>query len=221
MGYGCEIGAKSSTLASMIPEAEATGNCEIRPLSTVVRIETNAAGRVTEVVYYDEQGETQAQRAKAVVLCANGAETPRLLFLSESSRFPNGLANSSGALGKYLMFNGNATVSGSFEHPLNEYKSAQVTRLIMKDFYHSDPARGFYGGGALDGRVRNRTGTVCARRTPTRGADLGSRIQSGPSSTSTPERWTSFVTVRRCRWRPTVSRWTQVQPTTGADPPFG
>ena len=50
------------------------------------------------------------------------------------------------------MFNGNATVTGLFEHQLNEYKSVQVTRLVM-DFYESDPGRGFYGGGALDGRT--------------------------------------------------------------------
>jgi choline dehydrogenase-like flavoprotein len=55
-------------------------------------------------------------------------------------------------LGKHLMFNGYATASGQFEHPLNEYKSVQVTRIIH-DFYDSDPARGFYGGGGLDGRM--------------------------------------------------------------------
>ncbi len=152
IGYGCESGAKSSTLAAMIPLAEATGRCEIRPLSTVYRLETDDAGRVSEVLYYDGDGNPQGQRARAVVVCANGAETARLLLMSESSRFPNGLANSSGLVGKYLMFNGNAAVSGLFEEQLNEYKSVQVTRLVM-DFYDSDPARGFYGGGALDGRT--------------------------------------------------------------------
>jgi len=103
MGFGCEANAKSSTLASMIPLAEATGRCEIRPLSTVFRIETNAQGRVTEVVYLDAEGKQQAQKAKAVILSANGAETPRLLLMSESSPSPDGLANSSGFVGKYLM----------------------------------------------------------------------------------------------------------------------
>jgi choline dehydrogenase-like flavoprotein len=151
MGFGCEANAKSSTLASMIPLAEATGRCEIRPLSTVFRIETNAAGRVTEVVYLDSQGQEQAQKARAVILSANGAETPRLLFLSESGRSPEGLANSSGIVGKYLMGNGHSLTQAAFEHPLNEFKSVQVTRIVH-DFYENDPARGFYGGGGMDAR---------------------------------------------------------------------
>jgi choline dehydrogenase-like flavoprotein len=108
MGFGCEANAKSSTLASMIPLAEASGRCEIRPLSTVFKIETNDQGRVTEVVYLDADGQQQAQKAKAVIVAANGAETPRLLFLSESARSPDGLANSSGIVGKYLMGNGHS-----------------------------------------------------------------------------------------------------------------
>ena len=136
----------------MIPLAEATGRCEIRPLSTVFRIVTDDAGRVREVLYFDADGREQRQRARAVVLSANGAESARLLLLSESSRFPQGLANSSGLVGKYLMFNGNGQVSGVFPEPLNEYKGALVTRLVTDPFYASDPARGFYGGGALDGR---------------------------------------------------------------------
>src|SRR5690606_18765171 len=94
-GFGCEVAAKSSTAVTMIPLAEATGKCELRTGCTVSRINTNEQGRVTEVVYWEEDGTEQAQRAKAVVLSANGAESARLLFLSESSRFPDGLANSS------------------------------------------------------------------------------------------------------------------------------
>ena len=149
--FGCEVGAKSSSLASMIPIAEATGRCEIRPESTVFEIETNDAGRVTRVLYWDKDGREQAQRARAVVLSANGAETARLLLLSASRRFPDGLANSSGTVGKYLMLNGYCTAYGYFEHPLNEYKSVQVTRVVM-DYYDTDPARGCYGGGGLDSR---------------------------------------------------------------------
>lgn len=151
MGFGCEMGAKSSTLATMIPEAEATGRCEIRAECTVHRIELDDAGRVREVVYYDRDGTVQAQRARAVVLSANGAETPRILLMSESGRFPQGLANGSGMVGRHLMFNGNGAVQALFDQPLNEFKSAQVTR-ICTDWYDSDPRRGFYGGGGMDGR---------------------------------------------------------------------
>ena len=51
------------------------------------------------------------------------------------------------------MFNGNSSVTGLFEHPLNEYKGPGVTRLVLDEFYDSDPQRGFYGGGGLDGRT--------------------------------------------------------------------
>jgi choline dehydrogenase-like flavoprotein len=152
MGYGCEMGAKSSTLAAVIPLAVDSGNCEIRPGSTVLRVETNASGRATGVTYVDGNGAEQQQRAGAVILAANGAETPRLLLLSSSTRFPDGLANSSGLVGKYLMWNAHGDTYACFEHPLNEYKSVQATRIIH-DFYDSDPARGFYGGGGIDGRL--------------------------------------------------------------------
>ena len=150
-GFGCEMSAKSSSLVAMIPQAEATGRCEIRPLCTVARVETNPAGRATGVTYWDANGEQQHQQANAVVLCANGAETPRLLLLSESSRFPDGLANSSGMVGKNLMFNGWSWSVGMFEHPVNAFKSIPTTRVIH-DFYSLDPALGHYGGGGIDAR---------------------------------------------------------------------
>jgi len=118
----------------------------------VMRVETDPTGRATGVVYLDEAGEEHRQRGRAVILAANGAETPRLLLMSESSLFPHGLGNGSGLVGKYLMFNGQTASYGVFEHPLNEYKSVQVTRILM-DFYDADPARGFYGGGGMDGRM--------------------------------------------------------------------
>jgi choline dehydrogenase-like flavoprotein len=152
MLYGCEFDAKSSTLAAMVPRAVDTGRCEIRADSAVMRIETDASGRATGVVYIDATGTERRQVAKAVILSANGAETTRLLLMSESQRFPQGLANSSGLVGRYLMFNGQTAAYGVFEHQLNEYKSVQVTRIIH-DFYDTDPARGFYGGGGMDGRM--------------------------------------------------------------------
>jgi choline dehydrogenase-like flavoprotein len=149
--FGCEVGAKSSTLASVIPVAQQTGRCEIRTQSYVYRVETNAQGRTTGVAYFDAQRRAQFQKARAVIVSANGAETARLLLLSSSSRFPQGLANSSGLVGKYLMFNGYHQVYASFDEPLNEYKSVAVTR-VLHDFYELDPKLGFYGGGGLDAR---------------------------------------------------------------------
>ncbi len=159
MGYGCEMNAKSSSLAALIPQAEQTGRCEIRPLSTVFRLETNQQGRMSGAAYLDAKGQQHLQKAKAVILAANGAETPRLLLLSESSQFPHGLANGSGLVGKYLMANCHSVVHGYFEHELNDWKGIQCTR-IAHDFYNHDPSRGFYGGGGMDGRPLVEAGPI-------------------------------------------------------------
>lgn len=152
IGFGCEMQAKSSTLYTAIPDAEATGRCEVRSESYVFRVDTNERNRATGVAYFDREGREQFQKARAVVLCANGAETPRLLLMSAGPRHPDGLANSSGLVGRNLMFNTYAEVGAIFEHELNEYKSVQVTRIVH-DFYLADPKRGFYGGGGIDGRM--------------------------------------------------------------------
>jgi len=107
---------------------------------------------VTGAVYFDGKHATHMQKAKAVVVCANGAETPRLLLLSASNQFPDGLANASGLVGKYLMPNSAAIAFAVFDEPINDYKGFCVSRLIH-DFYELDPAKtGFYGGGGLDAR---------------------------------------------------------------------
>src|SRR5580765_781800 len=152
LGFGCEVGAKSTALSSVIRMAEKTGRCEIRPNSYVHKIATDKNGKATGVLYFDAKKNEHLQRAKAVVVCANGAETPRLLLLSTSNLFPNGLANSSGLVGKYLMPNCAAIAYGVFDEPLNDYKGFAVSR-VFHDFYEMDTQKlGIYGGGGLDAR---------------------------------------------------------------------
>ncbi len=184
IGYGCEAMAKSSALYTMIPEAEATGRCEVRAESYVIRVETNAKGRATGVTYFDRDRREHFQKARAVVLSANGAETPRLLLNSATNRFPGGLANSSGLVGKYLMFNQGAGVHAVFEHELNEHKSVQVTRVVH-DFYDSDPKRGFYGGGGIDARIGPQPigwALASGGDLPRWGAPLKERLEAFPRS---------------------------------------
>lgn len=150
-GFACEVKAKSSSVWTVIPEAEATGNCEVRSESYVFRIGVNDAGRATGVHYFDKDKVEHFQNARAVVVCANGSETPRLLLNSATPAHPDGLANSSGAVGRYLMFNKGGGAAARFEHPLNEYKGANVT-MMLHDWYNADPARGFYGGGGFTAR---------------------------------------------------------------------
>jgi choline dehydrogenase-like flavoprotein len=85
------------------------------------------------------------------VLCANGAETPRLLLLSASAQFPQGLANGSGMVGRHLMFNGSAFAGGRFDQRVNGYRGTVDTRVIQ-DLYELDPALGLVGGGGFDFR---------------------------------------------------------------------
>ena len=151
LGFGCEVRAKSSTLVTMIPRAVATGRCEIRPNSYVRKIETDKRGRALGVKYFDAEKKQVFQRARAVVVCANGAETPRLLLMSANAVYPNGLANSSGMVGKHLMFNGGGFAVGAFDHEVNGYKGLVVTRIVM-DTYELDPKLGLAGGGGFDFR---------------------------------------------------------------------
>ena len=156
-------------MVTMIPAALESGNFELRTGCTASRVETDEAGRASEVMYWEEDGTEQSQRTRGVVICANGAETPRLLLLSESARFPDGLANSSGFVGRNLMFNGASAVTGLFPEPVNAFKSIPATRVVH-DWYEIDPSEGFYGGGGIDGRHPVRSGT------PVDSALLGSRF---------------------------------------------
>jgi choline dehydrogenase-like flavoprotein len=150
-GYGCHVGARSSTAVTMLPIAQKTGRCEIRVRSYVREISVDNSGRATGVIYFDAQKREVHQKAKTVILSANASESARLLLLSKSARFPDGLANSSGLVGKYLMLGGGASASGLFEHPLNEYKGV-ISGAGIVDYVPSDPKRGFYGGGRLTAR---------------------------------------------------------------------
>jgi choline dehydrogenase-like flavoprotein len=150
-GFGCHVKARSSSAVTMIPIAEKTGNCEIRVRSYVREISVDNSGKVTGVVYFDANKREVFQKAKVVIVSANGSETPRLLLLSKSARFPDGLANSSGVVGRYFMSGNGASASGLFEHPLNDYKGV-VTGMGVVDFVPTDPKRGFYGGGRMTAR---------------------------------------------------------------------
>ena len=153
-GYGCQVKARSSSAVALLPYAVATGNCEIRAHSYVREISTDASGKATGVVYFEKQNGNREvfQKAKCVVLSANGTETPRLLLLSKSARFPQGLANSSGIVGKYLMTGNGGGASGLFSDPLNEYKGC-VTGAAILDYVPNDvKGRGWYGGGRMTAR---------------------------------------------------------------------
>ena len=142
---GCKSGAKWSTLYTEIPRAEATGNLDLRIESTATRIEHAADGRVNAVVYRDNQGHEQRQRARLVCIAGNAIETARLLLLSESSRFPQGLANTSGQVGRNYCHQITGFVWGIFNNPVYSWRGATLAGVV-EDELKNDPRRGFVGG---------------------------------------------------------------------------
>ena len=146
---GCKSGAKWSTLYVEIPKAMATGNLDLRPESHVSRIEHNAAGKVTGVVYFDKDGKEQRQKARIVAVAGNSIETPRLLLLSASTQFPDGLANSSGQVGRNYMRHLTGSVYGAFKDPVHMYKGTTMAGIIRDESGH-DTKRGFVGGYELE-----------------------------------------------------------------------
>jgi len=142
---GCKSGAKWSTLYTELPKAEATGNLDLRPESHVTRIEHDAKGKVTGVVYFDKEGKEQRQKARIVCVAGNSIETPRLLLLSASSMFKDGLANSSGQVGRNYMRHMTGSVYAMFDKPVNMYRGTTMAGIIRDEAAH-DPKRGFAGG---------------------------------------------------------------------------
>ncbi|MBX5483324.1 MAG: GMC family oxidoreductase [Myxococcaceae bacterium] len=154
--YGCESDSKSSTLAALIPAAVATGNVEIRPQSMATEIEVDAAGRAKSVVYLDANGVRQEQPAKFVVVSATAVESARLLLNSQSGRFPRGLGNNNGLVGKNLVFSSFGQSKAIFrvssrkkEWPWLSDPAPFVQRSVQ-DFYAMPDARhGFRKGGTI------------------------------------------------------------------------
>lgn len=146
---GCKFGAKWSTLYSEIPKGEETGHLEVRPNCQVVKIEHNAKGKVSGVVYADPSGALHEQKARVVAIAGNSIESPRLLLNSNSSMFPDGLANSSGQVGKNYMRHTTGSVYAVFDKPVHMYRGTTMAGIV-KDESRNDPSRGFVGGYELE-----------------------------------------------------------------------
>lgn len=142
---GCLSGAKWSTLYAEIPKGEATGKLEVRPNSQVLKIEHDASGKVTGVLYADKDGNQHLQKARIVAVAGNSIESPRLLLNSASSMFPDGLANSSGQIGKNYMRHMTGSVYAVFEKPVNMHRGTTMAGIVT-DESKNDPSRGFVGG---------------------------------------------------------------------------
>jgi choline dehydrogenase-like flavoprotein len=144
---GCAQGAKASVDITYWPQALRAG-VELRTRCRVREIVTNEHGMASGVIYYDPEGVERFQPAEMVILAANGVGTPRLLLNSASSRFPQGLANSSGLVGKNLMLHPWPQVFGHVDEEVDGDRGPQ-TVMWSKQFYETDPSRDFVRGYTL------------------------------------------------------------------------
>ncbi len=148
---GCKVGAKHSMAVSHIPDAIRNG-AEIRDRCMAYEVPIDEEGLVTGVRYFrslqDGRVVEEEQRARAVVVAGYAIESPRLLLNSTSGRFPQGLANSSGLVGKFLMAQAAPVVWGRFDGMIRQYKAPPAC-ACTEEFYETDPRNDFVRGYAL------------------------------------------------------------------------
>ncbi len=142
---GCKFGAKWSAAYTDIPRGEATGNLEVREHSHVARIVHDKRGKVSGVEYFDKDGNLHLQKARIVCVAGNTIESPRLLLNSASAMFPDGLANSSGMVGRNYMRHMTGSVYAVFDKPVRMWRGTTMAGIIQDEARH-DPSRGFVGG---------------------------------------------------------------------------
>ena len=142
---GCKVGAKWSTAYTEIPAAEATGHLDLRSQAQVLQIQHDGNGNATGVLYADQDGNQVVQNARVVCVACNSIESARLLLNSHSSLFPQGLANSSGQVGKNYMRHLTASVYATFNEPVHMDRGTVMAGIITDEAEHN-PERGFAGG---------------------------------------------------------------------------
>lgn len=145
---GCMPNAKYSGLIHHIPKAIGYG-AEVLTDSMVTRILTDKNGERVTGVEFVHDGQTYRQLAGTVIVSAFVVETPRLLLASATPKHPDGLANSSGMVGKYIMPHSAHDIYAKFEDEIRLYKGTPVL-AVSQEFYETDHGRGFVRGYTLN-----------------------------------------------------------------------
>jgi choline dehydrogenase-like flavoprotein len=144
---GCKVNAKASPLITHVPDALAHG-AEIRAHCHVSRILVDdRTGRATGVTYLRD-GLEHRQRARMVAVAGYSIETPRLLLLSATERFPDGLCNDFDQVGRYLMVQGAPQTAGRFDDEIRMYK-APPPEVSSEHFYETDPTKPYQRGWSI------------------------------------------------------------------------
>jgi choline dehydrogenase-like flavoprotein len=175
-GLGCKIGAKSSIDVTYVRKAEATLRVEIRPQSTAREVTLAPDGKARSVIYFDAQGNEHEIFARAIVVAGNAVETPRLLLMSKSRRFPEGLANSSGLVGKYFMEHLAVFMDAFFSDRLNAWRGSSAGGMLQ-DFYATDRGNDFARGWMVEVNNSAQWPVAVARRIEGWGSQHKSRMR--------------------------------------------
>ena len=142
---GCPEGAKATPSLTHWPRALVAG-ARLLTGARVAEIPLDERGRAIGAVYLDRDGVEHLQRAQVVILAANAVGTARLLLLSTSSRFPDGLANSSGLVGRRLMQHPYRTVTATCEERLDGWQGPWGQSIYSLEFAETHPDRDFVRG---------------------------------------------------------------------------
>jgi choline dehydrogenase-like flavoprotein len=142
---GCPNGSKASTDITHWPTALAQGATLITG-ARVREITIGSNGLADGAVFLDVDGTEHKIRAGVVVLAANGVGTARLMLLSTSARFPDGIANSSGLVGRNLMLHPTALAVGVYDELLESWRGPAGQNIHSYQFYETDRSRGFVRG---------------------------------------------------------------------------
>jgi gluconate 2-dehydrogenase alpha chain len=133
--FGCHVGAKSSILVTKLPEADSTGNFKLVTGAMAYRVNTDNSGRAAGVSYYGPDGSDNTIEAELVIVTTFIYDNTRLLLLSKTDKFPNGLANTSGHLGKHMMAHMMAGVFVGFDdRHMNVYMGPSAQKHTIDDF---------------------------------------------------------------------------------------
>jgi choline dehydrogenase-like flavoprotein len=140
---GCPIGALANPQVTYLPRALKAG-AEIRNYCGVTRVLMNARGdRAIAIEYYDRQKRRHVQPADVVVLAAFTAQNPRILFNSATDKHRNGLANSSGLLGRYIMSHPLTNIWGLFDEDVENHMGMNAALLMSQDDYPKNRKEAF------------------------------------------------------------------------------
>ncbi|MGC1462657.1 MAG: GMC family oxidoreductase [Terracidiphilus sp.] len=193
---GCPVNAKNSTAATTIPKAMATGNLKVVPYARVIAIESGSGGRVTGVRYLADKKE-YFQPASVVLLASHTYENTRLLLLSKSNAYPQGLSNNHGQVGRHYFSHTRNGVMGLFPFDLTRWYGTVAQGATLDDWADDNfdhAGLGFIGGGNL--LTTQESKPIESASMPT----FGKAPRWGSE-------WKAFVKENAGRWAPV---WAQI-----------